>query len=214
MNHVSRAASSYGLYWSVQTLLHEQLHVWNVFCFFNLCIIWSNTKTEEVIGAFSCSAKALALVFSWMQGGVCQALHVKITTSVLKHYTCIPLPVWLLWPNSVLLGLTLTVVDCSSSLCWIVVFSVHCVSVPLFADLNTVSEQAPDQLAAYAQAIDGAAHSSSLQLNERYFLGESDCPCHLALHLNERYFLSESDSNSKHWFTTSFLQPLPYLVTP
>ena len=22
------------------------------------------------------------------------------------------------------------------------------------------------------------------------------------------------DSNSKHWFTTSFLQPLPYLVTP
>ena len=21
-------------------------------------------------------------------------------------------------------------------------------------------------------------------------------------------------SNSKHWFTTSFLQPLPYLVTP
>ena len=24
---------------------------------------------------------------------------------------------------------------------------------------------------------------------------------------------SESDTNSKHWFTTSFLQPLPYLVT-
>ena len=23
-----------------------------------------------------------------------------------------------------------------------------------------------------------------------------------------------SESNSKHWFTTSFLQPLPYLVTP
>ena len=23
-----------------------------------------------------------------------------------------------------------------------------------------------------------------------------------------------SDPNSKHWFTTSFLQPLPYLVTP
>ena len=22
------------------------------------------------------------------------------------------------------------------------------------------------------------------------------------------------DTNSKHWFTTSFLQPLPYLVTP
>ena len=22
------------------------------------------------------------------------------------------------------------------------------------------------------------------------------------------------ESNSKHWFTTSFLQPLPYLVTP
>ena len=22
------------------------------------------------------------------------------------------------------------------------------------------------------------------------------------------------DSDSKHWFTTSFLQPLPYLVTP
>ena len=76
-------------------------------------------------------------------------------------------------------------------------FSIHCVSVPLFADLNTVSEQAPDQLAAYAQAIDGAAHSSSLQLNERYFLGESDspCQCHSALHLNERYFLGESDSN-------------------
>ena len=26
--------------------------------------------------------------------------------------------------------------------------------------------------------------------------------------------LSGSDPNSKHWFTTSFLQPLPYLVTP
>ena len=25
---------------------------------------------------------------------------------------------------------------------------------------------------------------------------------------------STSDPNSKHWFTTSFLQPLPYLVTP
>ena len=23
-----------------------------------------------------------------------------------------------------------------------------------------------------------------------------------------------SAANSKHWFTTSFLQPLPYLVTP
>ena len=23
-----------------------------------------------------------------------------------------------------------------------------------------------------------------------------------------------SSPNSKHWFTTSFLQPLPYLVTP
>ena len=23
-----------------------------------------------------------------------------------------------------------------------------------------------------------------------------------------------SNANSKHWFTTSFLQPLPYLVTP
>ena len=22
------------------------------------------------------------------------------------------------------------------------------------------------------------------------------------------------DENSKHWFTTSFFQPLPYLVTP
>ena len=61
--------------------------------------------------------KALALVFSWMQGGVCQALHVKITTSVLNHYTCIPLPVWLLWPNSVLLGLTLTVVDSAHQVC-------------------------------------------------------------------------------------------------
>ena len=26
--------------------------------------------------------------------------------------------------------------------------------------------------------------------------------------------VSMSSSNSKHWFTTSFLQPLPYLVTP
>lgn len=75
-------------------------------------------------------------------------------------------------------------------------FSIHCVSVPLFADLNRVNEQAPDQLAAYAQAIDGAAHSSSLQLNERYFVGESDCRCHSAMQLNERYFLGESDCHS------------------
>ena len=27
-------------------------------------------------------------------------------------------------------------------------------------------------------------------------------------------YQSVSRSNSKHWFTTSFLQPLPYLVTP
>ena len=26
--------------------------------------------------------------------------------------------------------------------------------------------------------------------------------------------LSQEETNSKHWFTTSFLQPLPYLVTP
>ena len=26
--------------------------------------------------------------------------------------------------------------------------------------------------------------------------------------------MTRSDSNSKHWFTTSFLQPLPYLFTP
>ena len=26
--------------------------------------------------------------------------------------------------------------------------------------------------------------------------------------------LRQSSQNSKHWFTTSFLQPLPYLVTP
>ena len=53
-------------------------------------------------------------------------------------------------------------------------FSIHCVSILLFADMNKISEQAPEQLTAYAQAIDAAAHSSSLQLNERYFLGESD----------------------------------------
>ena len=25
---------------------------------------------------------------------------------------------------------------------------------------------------------------------------------------------TKADTNSKHWFTTSFLQPLPYLVSP
>ena len=35
--------------------------------------------------------------------------------------------------------------------------------------------------------------------------------------IGESYFMivvTHLAANSKHWFTTSFLQPLPYLVTP
>ena len=37
---------------------------------------------------------------------------------------------------------------------------------------------------------------------------------HRALSLGQVGSHTNVEANSKHWFTTSFLQPLPYLVTP